>query len=105
MIEQMTPTEFVRRHAAGDNLLLLDVREAHELAQSSVKGALHIPMAQIPGRLAELDRSRTIAVLCRSGNRSQAVAGFLIQQGFSNVANLAGGIIRWKQEVDPSLAV
>jgi rhodanese-related sulfurtransferase len=105
MIEQMTPTEFVRRRAAGDNLLLLDVREPHELAESSVEGALHIPMAQVPGRLAELDRSRPIAVLCRSGNRSQAVAGFLIQQGFCSVANLAGGIIRWKQEVDPSLAV
>jgi len=105
MIEQMTPTEFVQRRAAGDNLLLLDVREPHELAESSVKGALHIPMAQIPGRLAELDRDRSIAVLCRSGNRSQAVAGFLIQQGFSRVANLAGGIVRWKQEVDPSVTV
>jgi adenylyltransferase/sulfurtransferase len=105
MIEQMTPTEFVQRRAAGDNLLLLDVREPHELAQSSVNGALNIPMAQIPGRLAELDRDRPIAVLCHSGSRSQAVAGFLLQQGFGQVANLAGGIVRWKQEVDPALAL
>jgi len=105
MIDQMTPTEFVRRRAAGDKLLLLDVREPHEFAQSSVEGALHIPMAQIPERLAELDRDRPIAVLCHSGGRSQAVAGFLLQQGFSQVANLAGGIVRWKQEVDPTLAL
>lgn len=105
MIEQMTPKEFVERRAAGDKLLLLDVREPAELAQSSVQGALHIPMAQIPARLAELDRDRTIAVLCRSGGRSQAVAGFLLQQGFTRVANVAGGIVRWKQEVDSSVAV
>jgi rhodanese-related sulfurtransferase len=105
MIEEMTPTEFMERRAAGDNLLLLDVREPQELAQSSVEGALHIPMAQIPGRLAELDRDRPIAVLCHSGNRSKAVVGFLQQQGFTRVANLAGGIVRWMHEVDPSVAL
>ena len=105
MIEQMTPTEFVRRHAAGDDLVLLDVREPHELVQSSVKGALHIPMAQIPERLAELDRDRPLVILCRSGSRSQAVASFLLQRGFTQVANLSGGIIRWNQEVDPSVAL
>lgn len=105
MIEQMTPSEFVRRRAAGDDLVLLDIREPHELVQSSVKGALHIPMAQIPDRLAELDRDRPLVILCRSGGRSQAVASFLMQRGFTQVANLSGGIIRWNQEVDPSVVL
>jgi adenylyltransferase/sulfurtransferase len=99
----MTPAEFVRRRDAGEDLLLLDVREPREVAIASVAGALHIPMAQIPGRLAELDRNRQIVVICHSGGRSQAVVGFLQHQGFEQVANLTGGITRWSREVDPSV--
>jgi len=103
MIEQMTPAEFVRRRDTGEDLVLLDVREPHELARASVKGALHIPMAQIPERLADLERDRPIVVMCHSGGRSQAVVGFLLHRGFERVANLSGGISRWSREVDPSV--
>jgi len=104
MIEEMTPAEFARRRDAGEDLVLLDVREPRELAIASVPGALHIPMAQVPARVAELDPSREIVVLCRSGGRSLHVALFLQQHGFKRVANLKGGILRWGRELDPSLA-
>jgi rhodanese-related sulfurtransferase len=103
MIEQMTPAEFVQRRDAGESLILLDVREPRELALASVEGSLHIPMALVPDRIGELDRDRLIVVLCHSGGRSQAVAGFLQHQGFSRVANMTGGITRWSREVDPSV--
>jgi len=105
MIEQMTPSDFVERRKAGEDLVLLDVREPRELAVASVPGAVHIPMAQVPGRLDELDPQKHIVVICHSGGRSQAVVGFLKHKGFGKVSNLAGGITRWSREVDPSIPV
>lgn len=103
MIREMTPTEFKARADAGDELLLLDVREDWELAIARLDRAVHIPMGQVPDRLADLDREREIVVMCRSGGRSAQVARFLVQQGFTRVWNLAGGILAWSEEVDPSL--
>ena len=80
MIPEMTPTEFVRRRNAGEEMTLLDVREPSEVAEASVPGALHIPMAQVPHRLQELDPAREIVVLCRSGGRSFQVAMYLRQR-------------------------
>ena len=105
MIDQMTPTDFVERRQAGEDMVLLDVREPRELAVASVPGALHIPMAQVPARLAEIDRDRHVVVICHSGGRSQAVVGFLKHQGYEQVSNLAGGITRWSREIDPSIPV
>lgn len=105
MTDQMTPTDFVERRQAGEDLVLLDVREPRELAVASVPGALHIPMAQVPGRLAEIDRGRHVVVICHSGGRSQAVVGFLKHQGYEQVSNLVGGITRWSREIDPSIPV
>ncbi len=103
MIEEMSPAEFVRRRDAGEDLLLLDVREPHELAIAAIAGAMHIPMGEIPERLGELEPARKTVVLCRSGGRSLQVARFLEKHGFEHVANLSGGILRWGQDVDPSL--
>jgi rhodanese-related sulfurtransferase len=100
MIPEMTPTEFVRRRDAGEDMTLLDVREPAEVALASVPGALHIPMAQVPERLQELDRGREVVVLCRSGGRSFQVATYLRQQGYERVANLHGGILQWQREIE-----
>lgn len=103
MIAEITPTEFARRRDAGDDVVLLDVREPFEIAIAAAPGALCIPMAEVPGRLDEIDRQKEIVVLCRSGGRSLQVAAFLRRQGYERVANLSGGILRWGQELDPSL--
>lgn len=103
MVEEIPPLDFVRRRDAGEDLLLLDVREHDELVIASLPGAVHIPMGQVPARCHELDRGRTIVALCRSGARSLQVALFLERQGFSRVANLTGGILRWGRDVDPDL--
>lgn len=89
----MTPQEV---QAQRERLQLLDVREVPEWADAHVAGALHIPMEQIPNRLTELDRTKPIAVICRSGNRSAHVADYLNRIGF-DAHNVDGGIQQWAQ--------
>lgn len=103
-IPEITPAEFLQRRARGDSLTLLDVREDWEMSVASVQGVVHIPMAQVQARVAELDRSMDIVVLCRSGRRSLEVAKFLQLNGFQAI-NLAGGILAWSRDVDPSIPV
>jgi len=92
----------VARRERGEDLTLLDVREAWELDVASVPGVVHIPMGEIAERLGELDRSKETVVLCRSGRRSLEVANFLQQNGFRAV-NLAGGILAWSRDVDATI--
>lgn len=94
-------SEAARRVRAGE-AILLDVREPFELQRASVPGALHIPMRHVPGRLAELPKDKPILVMCHHGSRSQAVADWLEPQGY-DVANVAGGIDAWADEVDASV--
>jgi rhodanese-related sulfurtransferase len=104
MVHELTPSEFVARRAAGGTAILLDVREGWELDVARLADSVHIPMGEVPARLAELDRHRDIVVLCRSGGRSLTVARFLEAQGYPSVANLTGGILAWGRELDPTLA-
>jgi len=101
-IPQMTVKELKQRLDAGDNVLVLDVREPYEYQIANIGGTL-IPQNDVPQRLAEIDRDREVVVHCRTGGRSQRIAEFLKQSGYSNVANLAGGIHAWSDEIDPSI--
>lgn len=101
-IPEITPAEFIARRDQGQPLTLLDVREPWELDVANVPGTQHIPMGEIGGRLSEIDRQKPVVVLCRSGKRSLAVAGFLQQNGFE-VSNLAGGLLAWSRDVDATL--
>jgi rhodanese-related sulfurtransferase len=108
MIAQVRPSEFDQwLQAQPGQPLVLDVREPWELQTASVSAAgfelLAIPMNTIPGRLAEVPQDRPIACLCHHGGRSQRVAMFLEQQGYNNVANIAGGIEAWARERDPGV--
>lgn len=94
-----TAAQLVREGA-----LLLDVREAFEVATCAVAGSRHIPMRQIPETLAELPRDRLILVLCHVGARSLRVTHYLRANGFAQVSNVAGGIDAWAEQIDPTLA-
>jgi rhodanese-related sulfurtransferase len=89
----------------GEPFLLLDCREADEVAAARIAGSLHIPMREIPHRLDELTarRDERIIVHCHHGGRSLRVTHFLRQQGFPLVQNMAGGIDAWSVAVDPSV--
>jgi sulfur-carrier protein adenylyltransferase/sulfurtransferase len=99
-IPQISVKDLKRRMDAGDDLLLLDVREPFEYQIANLGGKL-IPQGEVPARLAEIDREREIVVQCKSGGRSQRIAEFLAHQGYPKVANLAGGILAWADEIDP----
>src|SRR4051812_406281 len=110
MIEQIRPSDlaaWVSANSADGPPVVLDVREPLEVRTASVTPAgfelLQIPMNEIPGRLGQLDPGRAVACLCHHGARSMRVAMFLQAQGFEAVANIAGGIDAWSQELDPSV--
>ena len=85
--------------------LLLDVREGWEVALAAIRivgaDALHIPMHEVPARLAEIDPSRPVLCICHHGVRSSQVVAFLERAGFDDVYNLAGGIDAWSVQADP----
>lgn len=110
MIEQIQPSEvsaWFKATSEHGQPLLLDVREPAEWQAASVRTTeaevLQMSMQTIPSRLSELDPERPTAVLCHHGARSMQVAMFLAHQGFSNVANISGGIDAWSTQVDPSV--
>ncbi|MCG2594194.1 sulfurtransferase [Ramlibacter sp. XY19] len=108
MIDQVRPSRLKDWLQGQDGApLVLDVREDWELKTASVRAdgfeLRAIPMGEVPARLAELPQDRPLAVLCHHGGRSQRVAAFLEQQGYTRVANIAGGIDAWSQEIDPGV--
>ena len=104
-IEEIRPQELAERLGGEEQPVVLDVREAWELTIARIDPVLHIPMADVPDRLDELDRGREIVVLCHHGRRSRQVVAFLKQIGFSRVLNLAGGIDAWSADVDQKVSV
>jgi len=102
-LPEITPAELAERQKAGDDFDLIDVREPHEWDIARIPGARLIPLGVFPEKLAELDGKRDIVVHCRSGVRSAKAVRQLQGAGFARVWNLAGGILRWSDEVDPSV--
>ena len=84
------------------NALMIDVREENEWNEGHIDGAVHIPMAQLPERLSELDKKMTTIVVCRSGNRSGKVAAWLINRGY-DALNMTGGMLAWTEEQLPEV--
>jgi rhodanese-related sulfurtransferase len=103
-IPQITVEDLKRKRDAHENFFLLDVREPHEYPIANL-GAPLIPVGSIETRVGELadHRNDEVIVHCRSGARSQKAALALKAAGFTNVSNLAGGILAWADKIDPSM--
>jgi rhodanese-related sulfurtransferase len=96
----ITPEEVKERLDAGEKLHLLDVRQPEENAEFNIGGTL-FPLGKIQSMQTEdLDNLKDEEVICycRSGNRSGMAAMVLEQLGFSNVKNLAGGMLAWREK-------
>jgi len=89
-----------RRLDAGEEPLLLDVREPWEFQASRIEGSKLIPMGELSERVSELDPEAETVVICHHGARSAYVTQALDQAGFQNVLNLEGGLDAYSQ-VDP----
>lgn len=103
MVREISVVELKARRDGGDYPLVLDVRETWEVQLASIPGVVHVPMSQVPARLGEFEKDRETIVMCHAGGRSMRVAHYLAGQGFTNVANLAGGIAAWSDEVDATV--
>jgi len=80
------------------NHLILDVRTPGEYAEGHIRGALLIPMRDIPGKLNLLGKDKLIIVVCATGARSGAVTDYLANNGYSAVKNYRGGMSDWARK-------
>ena len=110
-MRQLSGPELIALHeaagAAAAPMLLLDVREPWEFTLGAIHlpgwQTLHMPMNEVPARLAELDPAQPVVCICHHGMRSAQVVAFLSRHGFDAAYNLAGGTDAWSEQVDPNL--
>ncbi len=104
-VAEISPIALRAKLDAGEDFLLLDVREPFEADIARIPGARLVPLGQLSAALAELEpfRDRSVVVHCKTGGRSRRACLELQAKGFRHVENLAGGIEAWSQEVDPLL--
>ena len=91
----------LREQMSNNEIHLIDVREEMEFAGGRVAGASSLPLSELEKRHAELDHTKPIYVMCRTGRRSAEAQKRLFALGFTNVVNVSGGIEAWKKEELP----
>jgi rhodanese-related sulfurtransferase len=101
--KEATPREIKQRLDAGEDLVLIDVREPDEMMIAAIEGAEERPISRAREWIDALPKDRELIIFCHHGGRSAQVAMALAQRGHTNLTNMAGGIDRWSQEVDPSV--
>ena len=101
-IPEISVKELAALRQTDADFFLLDVRNPDEYALCNIGGHL-IPLNELPDRLSELNPNQSIIIHCHSGGRSRRAAEFLMQNGFTQVSNLQGGITAWADEIDPSI--
>ena len=99
----ITPKDLKGMMDENSDLYVLDVREPHEIAICVIEGTVKIPLGDVAERHLEVPKDREVVVHCKMGGRSAQAVEFLQSKGYTNVKNLAGGIIRWADDVDASL--
>jgi sulfur-carrier protein adenylyltransferase/sulfurtransferase len=102
-VKSITVADLKAQLDAGADLVILDVREPHELEISAIDGSLRIPKGQVVNRAAEIPRDKQVVVQCKTGVRSRDSILMLQDLGFTNLVNLKGGINAWAREIDTKL--
>lgn len=103
-MQEISATELKQKLDNGEDIQIVDVREPVEVAIASIPNSIHIPLAQVVSRMAEIDPSRETVVHCKGGVRSANAIAALKRSGYTgNLTNLRGGITAWSHDVDPSV--
>lgn len=102
-VPTLTVQELHEKRQKGEDHFLLDVREPDEYESARIEGSTLIPLGEVAARSSEIPRDRTVLVHCRSGMRSAKAVAALQEQGFTDIWNVAGGILAWSREIDPSV--
>lgn len=103
-IQEIQPSQLASRLKKGEQLEIIDVREPYEWEIGHIPGARLVPLGRIAEEIPRLDKRRETILYCKVGARSMHAAQQLAEAGVSDVRNLAGGILRWIDEVDPTMA-
>ena len=99
----ITVAELDARRRRGDDFDLVDVREPHEWDIARIEGARLAPLSSFADALRTFDSARDVVVYCKSGGRSAKAVRQLQEAGFRRVWNVEGGILRWAEEIDPTV--
>ncbi|GAA1307017.1 adenylyltransferase/sulfurtransferase MoeZ [Saccharothrix xinjiangensis] len=101
----ITPLELKQKQDAGDDFLLVDVREPHEYEIVKIPGSVLVPKDRILSgeAFAELPQDKPLVLHCKSGARSAEALAALHRAGFKDAVHVGGGVLAWAREVDPSL--
>ncbi len=94
-IKEVESPQLMSKIGDDDDIVIIDVREMHEISRGTIQGSVAMPMATVPLRLNDIPQDKEVVFICRSGARSGQVCMFLGQQGYENVINLRGGMIGW----------
>lgn len=104
----ITVQELKERLDQGKAPIMIDVREPYEWEMQHLEGVRKISLGTIPAFLPDLTpelKDEEVVLICRSGGRSGRATQFLKNQGFANVRNLEGGMLAWKEHIDPAFDV
>ena len=102
-----TPTEVTVAQAVklqDQGAFILDVREPNEWTQAHIAGATLIPLGELPNRLNEIPKDKTVVVVCRTGHRSAQGRDILLQAGFTKVTSMSGGLTEWQSQGQPVIS-
>ena len=102
-VKEIQPAQLAERIATGEELEIIDVREPFEWELGHIPGARLVPLNRIADEIPRLDKRRETILYCKIGARSRFAAEQLADAGLSEVRNLTGGILRWIDEVDPTM--
>ena len=102
---EITATEVKARMDNSDDFILIDCREAHEYDICKIEGAILIPLSDYEAGVAAIDKSADIVIHCKLGGRSAQAQAWMLQNGYTQVLNMTGGITAWSNDVDDSVPV
>jgi adenylyltransferase/sulfurtransferase len=102
-VKEIEPSQLAQRLQRGEKLEIIDVREPYEWEIGHIPGARLVPLDRIAEEIPRLDKRRETILYCKVGGRSMRAARQLADAGVADVRNLAGGILRWIDEVDPTM--
>jgi Fe-S cluster biogenesis protein NfuA/rhodanese-related sulfurtransferase/glutaredoxin len=95
LVDELEIDELRSRVDAGADVRLVDVRTAEEVGQGMIRGALHLPLADLDARHGELDPADVWVVYCKAGSRSLKAVQALRGHGFRSAVSLRGGVDAW----------
>lgn len=103
-MQEITATELKQKMERGEDVQIIDVRNADENAFARIEGSKLIPLGEILTRMKEIDPNRETVIHCKAGGRSAKAIEALERSGFKGkLRNLKGGITAWSNEVDSSV--